>query len=248
VLEEWHVAAAEAFRDGVPADQTLDLPAAATGRSAEQNAGSSSPEARRVIAGLLEKVGGVVLNIPGLLDAPGSSQGGDKTARTVVAVDVDASSLRAGGTRDGGVIAVVAEVSALPFRAGVFDAVATLGALERVADDAAAVRELARVLKPGGVAALAGPNRGDALLGRARLNDRVRGLKRPARAYFHSSSQAREYTVREYERLLRPAFRVHALHAAGWSRGWKSTIASTLIRTPPLRRFGQAIVVEAKRR
>jgi hypothetical protein len=95
---------------------------------------------------------------------------------------------------------------------------------------------------------LATLNRGSPLVARAKLDDRLRGLSRPRRAYFRSNSHLREYTWREFEHLVRPVFRVRARHAVGWSRGWKSRVANALVRVGPLRRFSQAIVLEAELR
>jgi 2-polyprenyl-3-methyl-5-hydroxy-6-metoxy-1,4-benzoquinol methylase len=55
---------------------------------------------------------------------------------------------------------VVSPVEKLPFEAGSFDAVTALGVLEFASDLDAALRELARVLRPGGRAVLSWPNFG----------------------------------------------------------------------------------------
>jgi SAM-dependent methyltransferase len=74
------------------------------------------------------------------------------------AVGVDVS-LRALGfaRRRGAAPLVCASVEALPFRAGVFEAVLSRDVLYMVPDDARAVRETARVLAPGGTFALSAP-------------------------------------------------------------------------------------------
>lgn len=46
---------------------------------------------------------------------------------------------------------LLGDAQAMPFVGGTFDAVVSLDTLEHVPDDAAAIREVARVLKPGGV-------------------------------------------------------------------------------------------------
>jgi hypothetical protein len=89
------------------------------------------------------------------------------------------------------------------------------------------------------------PNREDALAVRARIIDRLSGVRKPARAYFHAYDHAREYTVGELERLVEPHFAIRSHHAVGWDRGRKSRVASALVAAPPLRRLGQAIVVVA---
>jgi SAM-dependent methyltransferase len=141
---------------------------------------------------------------------------------------------------------VVGDVEHLPFRAGAFDAVACDDTIEHVPDDAAAVAELGRVLKGKGRAVLATPNREDLRVVRAKLRDRTRGVRKPARAYYCSNSHLREYTWDEFERLAGPAFRVRARHAVGWDRGWKSRLATRLLRVPGMRRVSQMIVLEVE--
>jgi SAM-dependent methyltransferase len=52
-----------------------------------------------------------------------------------------------------------ADVEALPFRDGAFDAVLCVGVLSYLREDARAIGELARVVRPGGVVVVANPNR-----------------------------------------------------------------------------------------
>jgi len=56
------------------------------------------------------------------------------------------------------------DIRNLPFRDGVFDAVYTMGTIEHVAEYADAVREVRRVLRPGGRAVIGVPNRHDPFL------------------------------------------------------------------------------------
>jgi glycogen synthase len=251
VLEKWHVAAAEGFTHGRPVDRKLDLPRA-PGTHGGVVAHVSSPEARRVIAELLDRVHGLVLDAGCGPNPTLSAALAYEPDRTIVALDMDWRTVRDARTtasrRGARVIGVAAHAHWLPFRSRAFDAVASDGTLQRLADDKAGVGELARVLRRGGLAVLATPNRGNPLVARAKLDDRLRGLHRPARAYFRSNSHLREYTWREFDRLIRPAFRVRARHAVGWSRGRKSRIASALVRIGPLQRFSQAIVLEAEPR
>ncbi|HET7366274.1 MAG TPA: class I SAM-dependent methyltransferase [Burkholderiales bacterium] len=73
----------------------------------------------------------------------------------------------------------VGDAEALAFADGSFDAIVALGLLEYLPSYASALREICRVLRPGGVAVLAVPNRLSAYRRCRRLADRARGaLKR----------------------------------------------------------------------
>jgi SAM-dependent methyltransferase len=60
--------------------------------------------------------------------------------------------------------AVVADVRALPFREGSFDAIYSMGTIEHFAETEDAVAEITRVLRPGGRAIIGVPNRLDPFL------------------------------------------------------------------------------------
>lgn len=60
--------------------------------------------------------------------------------------------------------AVVADVRAIPFRAGAFDAVYSMGTIEHFAETEVALAEIARVVRPGGRAVIGVPNRHDPFL------------------------------------------------------------------------------------
>jgi len=79
----------------------------------------------------------------------------------------------------------------LPFRAGAFDAIVSFQVIEHVEDDRCFVEELARVLRPGGVALLTTPNRA------LRLAPGQRPWNR-----FHR----REYTHTDFRSLLNRVF------------------------------------------
>ena len=72
---------------------------------------------------------------------------------------------RAAFTRESGPLrAATADVRALPFRDASFDAIYSMGTIEHFDETEQAVREMARVLKPGGCAIIGVPNRHDPFL------------------------------------------------------------------------------------
>jgi SAM-dependent methyltransferase len=65
---------------------------------------------------------------------------------------------------DGGLRAAAADVRSLPFRDGSFDAIYSMGTIEHFHESATALREMHRVLRPGGRAVVGVPNRWDPFL------------------------------------------------------------------------------------
>lgn len=114
---------------------------------------------------------------------------------------------------------VAADAERLPFRSGVFDAVVSDDTIEHVPDDAQAISEIARVAAPGGTVVIATPNRRSAQVILRKLRDRARRVKRPASAYYAAESHLREYTVREFDRLVSPYLDVQRFRPNGWSTG-----------------------------
>lgn len=107
----------------------------------------------RVRAELLERAVGsyaagadLVLDV-GSADAP--SAGWLASAGRVISVDVDHRGLRPGG--------VCGSAEALPFADATFDAVAAFDVIEHCRDEQQALREVGRVLRPGGVLMMSVP-------------------------------------------------------------------------------------------
>ena len=208
----------------------------------------SAPETRPVVARCLAGIDGLALDAgcgpnPALSIALCAESG-----RAVVSLDIGWGTVRVArevGARQGAMLlGVVGDVEHLPFRDGAFASVACDDTVEHLPDDVGGVRELARVLRAGGRAVLATPNREDLRVLRAKVRDRMRGVHRPAHAYYCSNSHLREYTWREFERLAEAAFRIRARYTVGWDRGWKSRLATRLVRTARLRRVSQMVVLE----
>jgi glycogen synthase len=210
----------------------------------------SAPETHPVVTRALSDVSGLVLDAGCGPNPALSITLSGATERTIVSLDIGWGTVdvaRDVACRRGvSMLGVVGDVERMPFRDGAFDAVACDDTIEHLPDDRAGVAELARVLRAGGRAVLATPNREDLRVLRARVHDRLRGIRKPARAYYCSNSHLREYTWEEFERLARQVLRVRARHPVGWRRGWKSRIASTLLNLPRMYRVSQMIVLEVE--
>jgi SAM-dependent methyltransferase len=87
-----------------------------------------------------------------------------------------------------------------PYQNEIFDQVLIVDFLEHITQDKACVRELSRILKPGGVLVVNVPNPKEGLLRRIRFalgqTDEAHGHVRPG------------YTLRQLEELLAPAFTI----------------------------------------
>jgi ubiquinone/menaquinone biosynthesis C-methylase UbiE len=172
------------------------------------------------------------------------------SSRTVVSLDIGWGTVEVarevGARRGARLLGVVGDLERLPFRDGAFPSVACDDTIEHVPDDVAGVAELARVLRGGGRAVLATPNRQDLRVLRAKLRDALHGARKPAAAYYCSNSHLREYTWEEFETLVGASFSIRARHAVGWDRGWKSRLATELLRVSGARRVSQMIVLEVE--
>jgi SAM-dependent methyltransferase len=81
-------------------------------------------------------------------------------AKRIVGYDINFPALRVATRRNTGIPVLCGDVEHLPFPDGSFDAVVMLEVIEHTGSDAAAVGEIRRVLKPGGVLVLSTPNAG----------------------------------------------------------------------------------------
>ncbi len=101
---------------------------------------------------LLPRGGGARVVDVGCGDGRHVAQGARRGCRAI-GLDYDAGELRRArdATRGLRVDFIAADASRLPFRTGVFDAVICTETLEHLPDDRGAVREIARVLQPGGL-------------------------------------------------------------------------------------------------
>lgn len=144
-----------------------------------------------------------------------------RLARRFQVVGVDASpayirrAVRA-GTRARYVLAAAGRV---PLRDGAFDAVVLLDVLEHVPDEAAVLREAARLLAPGGTLVLSVPHAG--LLRRFDSINRCPNLVDPAEiAPFRDPARERgeihrHYAVDRLRDLLAPSFRIERVELTG---------------------------------
>lgn len=138
----------------------------------------------------------------------------------VTAVDLDLAELKhvrdvTGADPDVYVTTVNGDALQLPFDDGTFDRVIASEVMEHIPDDAAAARELTRVLRPGGTIAVTIP---------AWLPEKVCwALSEEYHAPFVEGGHVRIYTEMGLRRVLRdaglePGFahHAHALHAPYW--------------------------------
>jgi SAM-dependent methyltransferase len=110
--------------------------------------------------------------------------------------------------------ATVADVRRLPFRDGSFDAVYSMGTIEHFRDPETALREIHRVLRPGGRAVVGVPNRWDPFL-RPLLVTLLRALR------LYGYGYERSFSRRALRRMLEAAgFEVVAETAILFVPGW----------------------------
>ncbi len=159
----------------------------------------------------------------------------------VTAVDFSGTFL-AMAPRHPGIALVQGDVTELPFRDGHFDAVVCSETLEHVSDDAAAVNEIARILRPGGWLFVTVPN----LWNLARLMEMVKRLDPTVR---FMPGHLREYSRAKVRRLLAEHFAL--LRFCPVAFGWSGPIGSVLDRLVMagfLERLSKSVALVARRR
>jgi len=115
---------------------------------------------------------------------------------------------------DGGLRATVADVRSLPYRDGRFDAIYSMGTIEHFRDPETALREMHRVLRPGGRAVVGVPNRWDPF-----LRPLLASALQAARLYGYGYE--RSFSRRALRRMLETAgFEVVAETAILFVPGW----------------------------
>ena len=212
----------------------------------------SLPETAPVVLGLLDGVHGRILDAGCGPNPAVSIELGRDADKTVVALDIGLGTVRLARSiaEQAGVrlLAVVADVEALPFADGAFAGSVCDDTIEHLPNDRLGAAELSRVMAPGGRAVIATPNRLSLEVLWRKGADRLRGRSQPASAYYAASSHLREYTWTGLDRVLHPSFRVLQRASVGWGGGWKRRLATRMTSRPPLRSFSRMIVVAAEPR
>lgn len=210
----------------------------------------SAPETAPVVAGCVPPRG-LILDAGCGPNPATALQIARRPGCSVVGVDVGLGTVRTAARIAGAsgldLLGVCADLQRLPFRAGVFDAAVCDDTVEHLPDAPAGVGELGRVLRTGGQAVIATPNRWSAAVVRSRLQDRLAGHPQPPSAYFAAASHLREYTWRDLEDLLRPSLRVRRRIPVGWSNR-RLRHLNRLFRLPGGRQLCQTLVVVAEPR
>lgn len=170
----------------------------------------------------------------------------------VVALDIGhgtvALAVAGAAARGRRLVGVVADVERLPFRDGAFDAVVCDDTVEHLPDDREGLRELGRVVSPGGRVVLATPNRWSAQVLARRARDLRQGRRHARSHYFAAESHLREYTWPGLVRVARSTgLRVVGYRSVDWPGGGRRAVASRLTRRGPGRLVGRVLVLVLER-
>jgi len=160
-------------------------------------------------------------------------------AKTVVGIDMNQAAVRRAASRNPAARLTSGDAEHLPFADRTFDAVVMLEVIEHTRSDAAALAEVRRVLKPGGVLILSTPHAGlfawlDPYNVRTTIQRRVPGLARLAsRLVRYPSGQMtdnmtwhRHYRVAELSRMVEKDFTIHRIYRGG---SWLSPVTAAAI-------------------
>ena len=177
---------------------------------------------------------------------------GSRPGTTVVALDIGLGTVRLARAKAelGGVrlLGVVGDVERLPFRDGVFDAVVCDDTVEHLPDDLEGMRELRRVVSPGGRVVVATPNRWSAQVLVRKLRDRRAGRRLPAAHYYAAESHLREYTWPSLCRLARAAgLRIVVRRSVDWPGQGRRAAVSAATRRAPGRLVSRMLVLVLER-
>ena len=177
---------------------------------------------------------------------------GARPGTTVVALDIGLGTVRLARAKAelGGVrlLGVVGDVERLPFRDGAFDAAVCDDTIEHLPDDLTGLRELHRVVAPGGRVVVATPNRWSAQVLVRKLRDRRAGRRLPAEHYYAAESHLREYTWRSLCRLARACgLRIVARRSVDWPGQGRRAVLSRLTRRAPGRMVSRMLVLVLER-
>lgn len=121
-----------------------------------------------------------------------------------------------------------ADACRLPFADDTFDLVFARGLLHHLPDPEAGAREMARVLRPGGVAIALDPNR-------TLISELPRRLLRGSS---HFDEDHKNFTVGEMRGILSPYLRIDAVHHVGY-------VAYPLLGFPDITNFGKILPLSA---
>jgi ubiquinone/menaquinone biosynthesis C-methylase UbiE len=137
---------------------------------------------------------------------------------------------------------VQGDATHLPFPDKAFDAVICSETIEHIPDDAAVVRELARVLRPRGWLFFTAPN----LWNAARILEMVKHVS--PRVHL-MEGHLREYSFQQVSRLLAGKFEIHTLYPVGfgWSGNGLGGRIERWIKRGRLTRFSKSIALVARK-
>jgi SAM-dependent methyltransferase len=137
----------------------------------------------------------------------------------LVSVDLNLPALRRGRGREPAARAVAGDALALPVRSGSFDLAVCTEVLEHVSSIERALEEMARVLGPGGYAAVSSPNYLNAMGVRKWMRDRRYGAEQWDPWEGHPGFE-RLMLPAKVRKAAAPFFRIEAVRGAGFLMAW----------------------------